>query len=68
MKLCVKPGAATVRDPEASRGKLVHRTVTPEQAALLQRAIANYRKAKKLMKAWERETERLVENEVPDDH
>ena len=48
-------------------GKLVHRTVTAEQAALLRRAIANYRKAKKLMKAWEHETERLVENEAPHD-
>jgi hypothetical protein len=32
-------------------GKLIHRRVTPEQAAILRRAIANYRKAKKLMKA-----------------
>jgi hypothetical protein len=39
--------------------------VTPEQAALLRRTIANYRKAKKLMKAWEKETERLVDNEAP---
>jgi hypothetical protein len=39
--------------------------VTPEQAALLRRAIANYRKAKKLMKAWENETERLFDNEAP---
>ena len=46
-------------------GKLVHRMVTPEQAALLRRAIANYRKAKKLMKAWENETERLFDNEAP---
>ena len=45
--------------------------VTPEQAALLRRAIANYRKAKKLMKAlmkaWEHETERLVDDEAPHD-
>ena len=46
-------------------GKLVHRMVTPEQAALLRRAIVNYCKAKKLMKAWEQETERLVDNEAP---
>ena len=46
-------------------GKLVHRMVTPEQAVLLRRAIANYRKAKKLMKAWENETERLFDNEAP---
>jgi hypothetical protein len=29
-------------------GKLVHRTVSPEQATLLRAAIANYRKARKL--------------------
>jgi hypothetical protein len=62
MKMCGKPGSRCTEDPEARHGryyewghmksgKLVHRTVTAEQAALLQRAIANYRKAKKLMKA-----------------
>jgi hypothetical protein len=45
-------------------GKLVHRVVSPEQAALLRLAIANYRKAKKLMRAWESETERLIDAEV----
>jgi hypothetical protein len=44
-------------------GKLVHRTVSPEQAAVLRVAIANYRKAKRLMKAWEEETERLMDIE-----
>jgi hypothetical protein len=39
--------------------------VTSEQAALLRRAIVNCRKAKKLMKAWGQETERLVDNEAP---
>ena len=78
MKMCGKPGCRCTEDPEARHGpyyewghmkdgKLVHRMVTPEQAALLQRAIANYRKAKKLMKAWEHETERLVDNEAPHD-
>jgi hypothetical protein len=43
------------------RGKRVHRTVSPQQAAILQLAIANYRKAKKLMKAWEDVTERLMD-------
>src|SRR5262252_3077441 len=79
MKMCGKPGCRCAEDPKARHGpyyewghmkggKLVHRTVTAEQAALLQRAIANYRKAKKLMKAWEHETERLVENEAPHEH
>jgi hypothetical protein len=34
-----------------------YRTVTPEQPTLLRVAIANYRKAKKLMRVWEDETE-----------
>jgi hypothetical protein len=78
MTMCGKPGCRCSEDPDARHGpyydwghmkdgKLVHRRVTPEQAALLQRAIANYRKAKKLMKAWEHETERLVDNEAPHD-
>jgi N-methylhydantoinase A/oxoprolinase/acetone carboxylase beta subunit len=40
-------------------GKLVHRTVSPQQAAVLRLAIINYRKVKKLLRAWEVETERL---------
>ena len=44
-------------------GKLVHRTVSPEQAAVLKIAIANHRKAKKLMQVWEQETERLFDAE-----
>jgi hypothetical protein len=46
-------------------GKLVHRTVSPKQAAVLRHAIANYRKAKKLMQEWEDETERLIDAEAP---
>lgn len=76
MKICGKPGCRCAEDPAARHGpyyewghmkggKLVHRMVTPEQAAVLRRAIVNYRKAKKLMKAWEQETERLVDNEAP---
>ena len=42
-------------------GKLVHRLVSPEQAALLRQAIGNYRKLKKLLRAWESETERLID-------
>jgi hypothetical protein len=44
--------------------KLVHRRVTPEQAAILRRAIANYRKANKFIKAWDVETERLMDTET----
>ena len=46
-------------------GKLVHRVLTPEQASLLQQAIDNQRHAKKLMRAWEEQTERLIDLEAP---
>jgi hypothetical protein len=75
-KVCGKPGCRCAQDPCARHGpyyewghmkggKLVHRTVTPEQATILQLAIANHRKAKKLMQAWEDETERLFDAEAP---
>ena len=75
-KACGKPDCRCATDPAArhgpyyrwghmKEGKLIHRTVSPEQAAILRRAIANYRKVKKLLKAWEDETERLMENEPP---
>ena len=76
MKVCGKPSCRCARDPLARHGPyyewghmkggvLVHRSVTPEQAELLQLAIDNYRKAKKLMRAWEEETERLIDLEAP---
>jgi hypothetical protein len=75
-KVCGKPGCRCAQDPSARHGpyyewghmkggKLVHRTVTPEQATILQLAIANHRKAKKLMQAWEDETERLFDAQAP---
>jgi hypothetical protein len=75
-KLCGRPGCRCAQDPSARHGpylewghmkggKLVHRMVTPEQAAILELAIANHRKAKKLMRAWEDQTERLFEAEAP---
>ena len=76
MKVCGKPGCRCAQDPDARHGpyyewghmkggKLVHRTVSPEQAAVLRRAIANYRQARKLMQAWEDESERLIDAEAP---
>ena len=70
-KICGNPRCRCAQGPEGRHGpyyqwghmkggKLVHRTVSPQQAAILRLAIANYRKAKKLMKAWEDETERLM--------
>jgi hypothetical protein len=75
-KVCGKPGCRCAHDPSARHGpyyewghmkggKLVHRTVTPEQATILQLAIANHRKAKKLMQAWEDETERIFDAKAP---
>jgi hypothetical protein len=42
-------------------GKQVHRMVTVNQAQLLRNAIANYRAALKLMRAWEAQTVRMIE-------
>jgi hypothetical protein len=73
---CGKPGCRCANDPAARHGpyydwghmqggKLVHRRVSPEQAVVLRLAIANYRKVKKLLLAWEKETERLIDNQLP---
>jgi hypothetical protein len=74
-KVCGKPSCRCAQDPSArhgpyyewghlKNGKLVHRVVSPEQAELLQLAIANYRQARKLLRAWEKETERLIDAEA----
>ena len=76
MKVCGKPGCRCAQDPQARHGpyyewghmmggKLVHRVVTPQQAELLQQAIDNHRHAKQLLRAWEQETERLIDLEAP---
>jgi len=76
MKTCGSPTCRCAHDAHARhgpyyewghmrRGKLVHRLVTPEQAELLRRAIANYRKARKLLRAWENHTERLIDATAP---
>jgi hypothetical protein len=76
MMKCGKPNCRCAKDPDARHGpyfewghmvggKLVHRMVPPEQAVRLQLAIENYRKVKKLMLAWEKETEKLIELEAP---
>jgi hypothetical protein len=75
---CGKPGCRCARNPAARHGpyydwghmqggKLIHRRLSAEQAALLRPAIANYRKLKKLLRAWEAETERLIDAEAPGD-
>ena len=73
-KLCGKAGCRCAHDPAARHGpywewghmkggKLVHRMLSPRQAALLRPAIANYRKVMRLLRAWEGETERVIEAE-----
>ena len=42
-------------------GELHHRTLTPEQAETMRSAIANHRKAKKLLRGWETQTLHLIE-------
>jgi hypothetical protein len=42
-------------------GRLRHRTLTSEQADIMRIAIANHRKAKKLLRAWEAQTLHLIE-------
>ena len=78
-KRMMKCGKATCRcqkDPAARHGpyyewghmkdgKLVHRYVSPEQAAVLQQAITNYRKAQKLLRTWQSETERTLDAQYP---
>jgi len=73
-KMCGRPGCACARDPAARHGpyfewghmragKLVHRQVSAPYAAALRQAIANYRMARKLLRDWEVETERLIDAE-----
>jgi len=75
-KVCGRPTCRCAQDPLARHGpyyewghlkggKLVHRVVTPQQAHLLQQAIDNQRLVKKLMRAWEEQTERLIDLEAP---
>ncbi len=44
-------------------GKLVHRMISAQQAARLRAAIKNYRTVRRLLRAWEAETERVIEAE-----
>ena len=71
-KVCGNPRCHCASDPAARHGpyyewsylnggKLRHRTLRPEQADIMKLAIANHRKAKKLLRAWEAQTLRLIE-------
>lgn len=76
MKVCGNPRCHCAGDPAARHGpyyewsflkggKLRHRTLTHEQAQIMRLAIVNHRKAKKLLRAWEAQTLRLIELNAP---
>ncbi len=62
-KTCGQPSCKCTTDQSARHGpyhewtryvdgRLVHRNVTPEQARIIARAIADYRKAERLLARW----------------
>jgi hypothetical protein len=70
-KRCGNPACRCATDPAARHGpyyewsfvkggKLRHRSLTPRQAELMRLALGNYRRVKKLLRAWEAETLRLI--------
>lgn len=70
-KVCGKPTCRCAADPEArhgpyyewgwmKRGRLVHRMVSAEQAALLRKAIGNHRALRRIIRAWETETVKIM--------
>ncbi len=76
MKVCGNPNCHCASDRAARHGpyyewsylkggKLRHRTLTTGQAELMRAAIANHRKAKKLLRAWEAQTLHLIELQAP---
>jgi hypothetical protein len=76
-KVCGNPNCHCARDPAARHGpyyewsylkdgRLRHRTLTPNQAELMRLAIANYRKARTLLRTWEAHTQRLIELNAPE--
>lgn len=71
-KVCGRPGCRCAIDPEArhgpycewgymKEGRQAHRMVSADQAPLLKKAIANYRAIRRLLRAWERQTIRVLE-------
>lgn len=71
-KLCGKPNCRCAQDPSErhgpyyewsrrSKGRLVHRVVTPAQAKVLREAITNHRRILKLLEQWERQTARVID-------
>lgn len=76
MVKCGKPNCRCATDPSERHGPYhqwghmrgdtaAHRYVTPEQARVLRQAIDNHRQVKKLLRAWETESERIIDAEHP---
>jgi hypothetical protein len=76
MKVCGNPRCHCASNPAARHGpyfewsylkggRLRHRTLTPEQADIMRLAIANHRKAKKLLRVWEVQTLHLIKLKAP---
>jgi hypothetical protein len=70
-KTCGKPNCRCATDPEArhgpyhewnrrQEGRLVHTTLTPEQARRMKEAIKNYREIQALLKRWECESTAII--------
>jgi hypothetical protein len=76
MKTCGNPSCGCHQEPDKRHGpyyewthlkagKYTHRSLSAEQAAAMNAAIANHRKLQKLVRAWKAETEKLIETEHP---
>jgi hypothetical protein len=72
-KVCGKPGCHCAQDPRERHGpyyewtrrhqrSLIHRVVSAEQAQMIRTAIRNHRAILKVLRAWERETVRVIES------
>ena len=76
-KVCGNPRCYCATDPAARHGpyyewshlkagKLRDRALSPEQAGLMRLAIANHHKVKRLLRAWEAQTQRLIDLNAPE--
>ncbi len=77
-KACGKPNCACATDPSKRHGpyyewgrkrngKLVQHTVTPTQAKLIERGIANYQRLKEHLAQWEQHSEQEILKPEPNE-
>lgn len=70
-KTCGRKSCRCARDASARHGpyhewsrreggRLVHKTISDEQAREVAKAIANYREIQRLLRCWEKETVRII--------